>query len=1043
MAILKHKSSKNASYSNIQEYLTYKHRENPETGQYDPILDEFGLLQERENYALAYIDGHGQRGDPDDWADACWKTNLCWHKNHQAEDVKQHQYIIAHPESDNALMNIQDLLEEGIAFARENLPGYDAFVAAHMDKNHPHVHIVINSVRSVERQEEPWMIHDEDGDVWRCEVSAGGKHQDSYDFRRHCQEWLVDYTRTHGWAVKDNLMIEDQRKSEKQNNSKIELAKLLTDTASHCASLSQLQAELKNQHNIDLIRRGHTYTVHLPDRKKGVRLDTIGLSPEDLLHTMGLDQSIIDRLNQADGAKKEKKRYNQSIREQRLKNAIRAEDLISAAEQLLPEGISGADKEQISAVRHLIRQTTYVERDLETELGKMEHIHQRWLAYLNSPNSEERNNCCGYIRWAGYDPDSTAELEELQTMIQMAKLQIEGLKLKRSALIEISPSCLYDYNAHGTGKGISEASGSSSVEEKFSDICMSDGVEIPSEASQQGDSTLVDYNLSHAGTSSSKNWWTENYKQAKKYLYGSKTETAQPELAYSLMKNEASTGNGFALHDLAKMHMTGLGCEQDNALAQKLFLDAYNAFVAQVPHEKKPAYLQYRIGKLFLQGYGVQKNYTSAAEWLEKSSAVGNPYAAYSLAGLYRRGHGVDPDEEKAFALYQIAATNSRAPNAYAAYELGNMCKSGIGTEANLAESRQWYKQAYDGFLKLEQSTMDDTLLYRMGQMNQKGMGTTVDIPKAISYYEKAAKLGNTNALYGLGMLYLDSSLAEYDPQKAVPCLEKAAERDNQFAQYQLGKMYLTGGHVEKNSHAAINLFTAAAENGSDMAMYQLGKIFYYGELAPQNTQRAIKLLKESANENNSSALALLGKIYLSDENVRDKRKGMALLQKAASLNNSAAQYQLGKTLYYSNQHPAQAIAYLRKAADQDHVGAMALLGKILIAEGQPQDIETGINLLLTVKSQDSTGDQDNTGCKELLAEIKRNKKKYADIAAHYQSRANRLKYDSAEQTEAVRFRQMWHNQLEAERYLKKEIKAQRRDARSQKSDGKETQNCR
>ena len=57
MAILKHTSSKNASYGDALEYLKYKHHEDSKTGLYEPILDEYGLLQERENYAICSLNG--------------------------------------------------------------------------------------------------------------------------------------------------------------------------------------------------------------------------------------------------------------------------------------------------------------------------------------------------------------------------------------------------------------------------------------------------------------------------------------------------------------------------------------------------------------------------------------------------------------------------------------------------------------------------------------------------------------------------------------------------------------------------------------------------------------------------------------------------------------------------------------------------------------------------------------------------------------------------------------------------------------------------
>ena len=81
MAILKHTSSKNAAYGDALEYLKYKHREDSKTGLYEPILDEYGLLQERENYAICALDGHGQEIDPESWAGACMETNIRFGKN--------------------------------------------------------------------------------------------------------------------------------------------------------------------------------------------------------------------------------------------------------------------------------------------------------------------------------------------------------------------------------------------------------------------------------------------------------------------------------------------------------------------------------------------------------------------------------------------------------------------------------------------------------------------------------------------------------------------------------------------------------------------------------------------------------------------------------------------------------------------------------------------------------------------------------------------------------------------------------------------------
>ena len=1003
MAILKHKSSKNASYVSTLEYLTYKHKENQQTGQYDPILDDVGLLQERDNYALTFVDGYGNERPPDQWADACMDTNLKWHKNNAVGDVKQHQYIISHPTPDCNLVTKEDLLEEGKAFARANLQGFDTLIAVHMDTGHYHIHCVCNSVRSVEREEQSWMLHNEDGKVAHCEVSAGGKHRDSREFRIHCQQWLLDYTRVHGWTLEDNLTVENQRKQERQKDTRQYLSELLTTTASQCSSLTQLKGKLKSQYDIDLTVRGNTYTLHIPDRKKGIRLDKLGLSAEDLMDAMGMNEAQIQQHTQEEAGKKQAQKYRQWLTEQHRCNILSAEEMIASAQA----NLTGSEDDRI--LRSLIQRVGHAQLELETHRSKLAYVLGKWNTYLNTSDSSDRSKCKAYLSWAGYDPDSRLQLEELRTMKEMADLKVEGLKLQVQALSQKIPGCLSEgpelihtaFEHHPDGDVIQL------------DSTLTEPLQAPDEP--PGSSDFV--------PAVSAFWWTDNYKEARKHLYGSRDQAPEPELAYLLMEQEAASGNGFALYDLAQMKAKGLGCAVNTDHAGKLFEDSLEAFLKKVPSEKNPSYLQYRIGKMYLQGLGTNQDYSQAAQWLQKSSAAGNSYAAYSLAGLYRKGQGVEIDERKAFELYQKAATNTRSPNAYAAYELGNMCKAGCGTEVDPDKAQHWYKMAYSGFCKLEQTTLDDTLLYRLGQMNAKGMGTQQDISQAISYFEKAANLKNTNALYGLAMIYLNRELPEYDPSKAISCLQEAAEKENPFAQYQLAKLYLSGEHIPQNILAAVNLFTAAADAGNDMASYQLGKLFYAGELVPKDLEMAMSFLEQASDHHNLFAMSLLGTIHLNSKIPREHRDGLALLKKAADLNSSSAQYQLGKYYCYTSQNHDLAVNYLREATRQDHLGAAALLGKILLAEGNAHEIEEGIDLLLKARSQE------DQGCKELLAEIHANKKKFAEIAFHYQARADRLKYNSTQETEAVRFRELWHKQLEAERYLKQKLREERRSS--------------
>lgn len=334
----------------------------------------------------------------------------------------------------------------------------------------------------------------------------------------------------------------------------------------------------------------------------------------------------------------------------------------------------------------------------------------------------------------------------------------------------------------------------------------------PVESDEVENSYSMSKHCRYSGRNKKDTWWTDEYKKARFYYYGTKDIPSDFQKAFELMEKEAEKGNGFAMHDLAKMYLQGHGCDKDEELAQECFVKTYGAFIREEAREKQSDYLQYRIGKLYSFGYGVERDYLMAAEWYQKSVNALNPFASYALGSLYHRGQGVEQNDKEAFALYKMAANNQKFPNAYAAYELGRMCEKGIGTEQDIQASSEWYKQAYEGFLKIEKSMADDKLYYRLGQMNMNGIGTDVDYEKAKQYYEKAAELENVDALYGLGRLYLKKDYEFRDREKAIEYLTQAAEQGHEYAQKLLE--WLRNNRSPSGMTGMINL------------MYHLSRIF-------------------------------------------------------------------------------------------------------------------------------------------------------------------------------------------------------------------------
>ena len=245
---------------------------------------------------------------------------------------------------------------------------------------------------------------------------------------------------------------------------------------------------------------------------------------------------------------------------------------------------------------------------------------------------------------------------------------------------------------------------------------------------------------------SSSNWWTDGYIQARNYLYGSDSTLQDFEKAYQKFLQEAEQGNGFAMHDLGRMFADGLGRDADVGLAQKW--------------------------------------YEKAARWFSQAAAMDHKYAQYSLAGLYRRGRGVEQNDIRAFSLYMSSAEQG---NPYASLELAKMYRDGLGTEPDLQQAEWRFQNAYSGLWFWKKKVMminSSTGLVRCFILEREPAKM---MRGAARYWEKSAKLGNINAQYALGTLWLETGSG--DSGQAVEWLTKAANAEHSAAQYVLGEI--------------------------------------------------------------------------------------------------------------------------------------------------------------------------------------------------------------------------------------------------------------
>lgn len=200
--------------------------------------------------------------------------------------------------------------------------------------------------------------------------------------------------------------------------------------------------------------------------------------------------------------------------------------------------------------------------------------------------------------------------------------------------------------------------------------------------------------------------------------------------------------------------------------------------------------------------------------------------AMFFLADCYGTGQlGLAVDPKEAFGLYQAAAKLNHGASAY---RTAVCCEMGL----------------------------------------EAGGGTRKDPLKAVQWYKRAAALGDTPAMYKLGMILLKGLLGQpASLGEAMIWLQRAADKadeENPHALHELAQIYESapaGGKVIQDQKYALQLYQQASKLGYRSSQTRLGKAYEYGHLSCQIDNRSSIhwYSKAAAQEDHDAELALSG----------------------------------------------------------------------------------------------------------------------------------------------------------------------------------------
>ena len=392
------------------------------------------------------------------------------------------------------------------------------------------------------------------------------------------------------------------------------------------------------------------------------------------------------------------------------------------------------------------------------------------------------------------------------------------------------------------------------------------------------------------------------------------------EKSFQYYKKGAELGDHTSKLLLSTFYEEGLVVEKDLEKAKALDQEAYDFYYEKAVTEDNSE-AQFRLGNFYFSGMpliGINKDYTQAAEWYEKSAKNGFDHAQNNIGNLYAFGIGVGQNYEKAFF---------------------------------------WYSQAAE---RMHLEAMSNVANYYY-----LGRGVKQDYDKAVAYHTKAANLGYPNSQEVLGEMYMKGDGVEQNYTKAASWLKKSCENGERSAYGPLGDCYRKGLGLDKDIKKAFELYRKGADMGDLQSKVSLAESLIEGWGTAIDYGKAYQILLSvcSDEENYRENLVTM--------TIREDESGRMFLRNPLDeedLPLYAKAYYLLATLYYSgsgtDKNTGEAIRLLRMA---DRLGytneekpaetAEKFLSKV-IQESEKEDISDTVDCYVEVREDSHKGER-------------------------------------------------------------------------------------
>lgn len=290
------------------------------------------------------------------------------------------------------------------------------------------------------------------------------------------------------------------------------------------------------------------------------------------------------------------------------------------------------------------------------------------------------------------------------------------------------------------------------------------------------------------------------------------------------------------------------------------------------------------LGRLYVEGEGVECNLTLGKKHYDAAAAVNHNQALHALATLYSFRNLFDTDIALSFDYHLRAA---KAGNHMSMGCVAKQYFHGFGVAKNIDKAMFYAKkgaecldgcslqvlgeyQAFEkgdwvgafSYFKASAMLGDEEGNHYTGWCLLTGTGTDVDVESGCQYLEKSADKGRVDSMWILGAYHGQQVTAERNYPLSLHWLHKAAEHDHADAINMLGVLHLDNDAKIINYQEANYYFKRACDLRLNRAFCNLSESYKLGRGVNADYEVAFTLMLKGAELGCKRAMKIVSQYY-------------------------------------------------------------------------------------------------------------------------------------------------------------------------------------